>query len=166
MTDAVDTGSTGTPGWWLDRLSRRLTERVRSQHIYEDYYHGDHRLSYATRKLLEAFGETFRYLRVNYCGVVVDALAERLEVQGFRFGDDQSTADAAWAIWQRNVMDARFAHGLREGLIKGESSGSRLPERHASLAPLASVVNRRSSWGCPAFRRPAPGSCLEGSARR
>jgi hypothetical protein len=122
MADTVDTGTAGAPGWWLDRLSRRLTERVRSQRIYEDYYHGDHRLSYATRKLLEAFGETFRYLRVNYCGVVVDALNERLEVQGFRFGDDQAAADAAWAIWQRNGMDARFAQGLREGLIKGESS--------------------------------------------
>ena len=122
MADTIDTGSAGAPGWWLDRLSRRLTDRVRAQRIYEDYYHGDHRLSYATRKLLEAFGETFRYLRVNYCGVVVDALAERLEVQGFRFGDDQAAADAAWAIWQRNGMDARFAHGLREGLIKGESS--------------------------------------------
>ncbi len=124
MARPIDTQNAelGSPEWWLARLSRRLTERTRRLRIYDDYYRGEHRLKFATRKLLDAFGETFRNLHFNYCGVVVDALVERLEVQGFRFGTDEAAAKEAWRIWQANKLDAHFARGIRVGLTKGEFS--------------------------------------------
>ena len=36
---------------------------------------------------------------------MVNAVAERLQVVGFRFGSDADN-EAAWAIWQANAMDA------------------------------------------------------------
>lgn len=41
----------------------------------------------------------------DWCALVVNAVAERLRVVGFRFADP-ADSDAAWAIWQDNSMDA------------------------------------------------------------
>lgn len=41
----------------------------------------------------------------DWCALVVNAVAERLKVTGFRFGSE-AASDAAWAIWQANGMDA------------------------------------------------------------
>ena len=112
----------GSAEWWLPRLEQRLIARQTGMTLFDDYYHGRHRMTYHTARVLAAFGTTFKDLRMNYCGVVVDALTERLEVQGFRIGRDQAAADAAWEIWQRNRLDASFARGIRAGLTKGEFS--------------------------------------------
>lgn len=117
-----DTLIRGTPGWWLQTLTARLRARHATQALHQRYYDGEQRQTFLLRKLLEAFGDEFRGLNFNYCAVVVDALAERLEVQGFRFGSDDRAAGEAWNIWQRNQLDARFARGLRGCLIKGEAS--------------------------------------------
>lgn len=116
------TATRGSAEWWLPKLESRLVARHANMDLFDNYYHGDHRMTYHTARVLGAFGATFRGLRMNYCGVVVDALAERLEVQGFRIGSDQGAADAAWDIWQRNRLDASFARGVRAGLTKGEFS--------------------------------------------
>jgi len=124
MPDFIDPSkaASGTAEWWLPRLERRLLARQSDMKICDDYYHGRHRMTYHTARVLGAFGTTFRDLRMNYCGVVVDSLNERLEVQGFRFGKDQAAADAAWSIWQRNRLEALFARGTRSGLTKREFS--------------------------------------------
>jgi hypothetical protein len=112
----------GSADWWLHRLTKRLADRQPLMAHHDRYYRGQQRQEFLVRKLLEAFGTEFRGLAFNYCAVVVDALAERMEVQGFRFGDDARAADEAWSIWQRNGLDARFARGLRSGLVKGETA--------------------------------------------
>ncbi len=112
----------GSAEWWLPRLEKRLLARQTDMALFDDYYHGRHRMTFHTARVLGAFGVTFRDLRMNYCGVVVDALNERLEVQGFRIGQDQTAADAAWSIWQANRLDALFARGTRSGLTKAEFS--------------------------------------------
>jgi hypothetical protein len=116
----TQTAEAGTPAWWLGRLHARLVARQPEMQTFDQYYHGTQPLEFLTAKLLDAFGATFRGLSFNYCGVVVDALAERLEVQGFRFGENRNAADAAWAIWQDNGLDGAFARGLKSGLVKGE----------------------------------------------
>lgn len=118
----VSKAAPGSAEWWLPRLEKRLIARQADMTLFDDYYHGRHRMTYHTARVLLAFGATFRDLRINYCGVVVDALTERLEVQGFRIGKDQAAADAAWDIWQRNRLDALFARGTRSGLTKREFS--------------------------------------------
>lgn len=118
----LDTDALGSPLWWLKRLAQRLDARVPTMQLHQRYYDGEQRQTYLLRKLLEAFGTEFQGLSFNYCAVVVDALAERLEVEGFRFGSDERAAGEAWDIWQRNQLDARFARGIRGCLVKGEAS--------------------------------------------
>lgn len=137
----IGTPDIGGPTWWLDRLGRRLTARAgratfsrvgrhdtaldrhlveaTGMALYQAYYEGNHRETYKIRRVMEAFGLRMPIF-VNYAGVVVDSISERLGVDGFTFGADDRASDAAWTIWQDNNLDAGFKRGMRSGLIKGE----------------------------------------------
>jgi hypothetical protein len=54
----------------------------------------------------------------NWCELVVNAVAERLQVVGFRFGN-KSDSDAAWAIWQANCLDADAELAQTDALVQG-----------------------------------------------
>jgi len=70
---------------------------------YREYYDGNHdtKLTDRIKKFLELKeGQEFN---INYCPLVVDALAERLVVTGFN-ADEQS--ELFWEWWVANRMDA------------------------------------------------------------
>jgi hypothetical protein len=92
------------PDEWRDILVRRLDARWSVLQEYDKAYDGRLELSYATRKFFELYGSLFRALANNWMQIVVDASAERLRVQGFRFGG-QDADDEAWDIWQANGLD-------------------------------------------------------------
>lgn len=56
---------------------------------------------------------------VNWSSVVVKAIAERLRVQGFRIGKDDTANDDLWDIWESNELDhySNLAHV--EALVQG-----------------------------------------------
>lgn len=104
-TVTLEQSSLRSPEEWRDALLRALGARMPTIAKCESYYNGDHKLAFTTSQFRETFGYLFSAFADNWCDLVVDAAAERLRVEGFRFGD--STADsAAWEIWQRNGLDA------------------------------------------------------------
>ena len=112
----------GTSAWWLDRLGKKLDGRQAELKRLDDYYRGVQGLRFASTKFREAFGKTFEHYAENYCGLVVDAVEERLNVTGFRMGSEPSAeqADAdAWRIWQDNELDAWSQIAHVESLVKG-----------------------------------------------
>jgi hypothetical protein len=113
----------GSPLWWVAKLSRKLDDRKANLKRLDDYYEGKHPLGFTTAKYREAFGDMFSAFSDNWCDLVVDAVEERLNVQGFRLAE-QAGDDEAWRIWQRNQLDAdsRIAH--TEALIHGVSYAS------------------------------------------
>lgn len=108
-----------TPEEWRDELSARLDRRAPTVSLYERYYDGTHRLAFATSKFREAFGDLFSAFSDNWCGVVVDAAVERLEVQGFRFGKDKTADDDAWRIFQANGLDAELPTAFENAVATG-----------------------------------------------
>ena len=113
-----------TPAAWLDLLERRLHERWSRWSVYDSYYEGDHRFSQWLANVQRAFtgtvlGNLLSGLTDNYMPLVVDAAAERLRVQGFRFGDDAD--NEAWDIWQRNGLDAQANMVHTEAIKLGEA---------------------------------------------
>ena len=102
----IDTSVQGSPAWWFKNLSKRLVDRQNELTTYDKYYGGEHRLMFASERFREAFGGLFRELADNWCEVVVDAVEERMNVDGFRFGTELEADDDAWVIWQRNALDA------------------------------------------------------------
>jgi len=67
-----------TPAAWLTSLERKLAAQQREIQIFEDYYDGNHRLAFATRRFRQAFGSLFNAFADNWCESVVDAPVERL----------------------------------------------------------------------------------------
>lgn len=115
-----------TPAAWLDLLERRLHERWNRWSLYDDYYEGDHRFSAWLRSVQQAFrgtvlGNLLNGLTDNYMPLVVDSAAERLRVQGFRFGDSENADEDAWAIWQANGLDAQANMVHTESIKLGEA---------------------------------------------
>src|SRR5262245_5543785 len=84
------------------------------------YYAGEHRLPRAPAGAAEAFRRFLSISRTNWCRLIVDAVAERLRVTGFRFGDD-AISDNAWLIWQDNDMDADHEMAQNDALVCGSS---------------------------------------------
>jgi hypothetical protein len=116
MADATTAGS---PQWWLKRLSAQLSSRREKIARYDRYYSGEHPLAFATAKFRESFGGLFKELADNWCEVVVDAVEERLDVDGFRFGSEPEADKDAWEIWQRNQLDADSELTHCEALVTG-----------------------------------------------
>lgn len=101
-----------SPEWWVNVLVNRLEMRAIQVLHFQAYYEGRHRLSYAGARWRTAFGHLFTHFADNWCQLVVDAVAERLNVEGFRMTDEPKGDSDAWDIWQRNQLDhdSNLAH--------------------------------------------------------
>ena len=106
---------------WAKRLDKALDAKLPYTSLYNAYYDGDHRLQFATEKFRKAFGGLFDEFADNWCAPVVNALDERLQVVGFRFGDAEEADRDAWDIWQANHMDAESRLAIKASLIDAES---------------------------------------------
>jgi hypothetical protein len=85
----------------LDTIKGNLDKRQ----LYTDYYEGNHNLAFATEKFKSAFGRTLKGMRDNLCPIVVDALADRMEVINFSGEKEDQIATEAWKLWQREQME-------------------------------------------------------------
>jgi len=86
----------GTPLALLDSMEQKLNNRQVTLQRLSDYYDGRHRLAFTSEKFREAFGGMFSAFADNWCPLVVDAVEERLNVQGFRHGIDPKADKDAW----------------------------------------------------------------------
>jgi len=100
----------------LDTIKANQPERQR----FIRYYDGRHELSFATEKFKSAFGQTMKNMRDNLCPIVVDAPADRMEVINFSNGENTNPqADAAWKLWQRELMELHSNDVHKEALKTG-----------------------------------------------
>jgi hypothetical protein len=93
----------------VDRLVKKLEAELNVKKtacdVYSAYYNGQHNLLLSTQKFRETFGSMFTAFADNWCQLVVDAVEERLNVEGFRWGGVQEGDKDAWRIWQANGLD-------------------------------------------------------------
>lgn len=110
-----------TPYWWVDRLYNRVIDGLDDIDKHDAYYRGQFPLPWLAPQAAHEFRRILRMTRSNFMGLVVDAMVERMNVEGFRIG--QSTAGDAdvWRIWQANNMDSDFDQGILEAAIAGHS---------------------------------------------
>lgn len=97
----------GDPEFWLHRLAQGLVDRQARYDLLERYVEGNHPLPSGDRRYVRALRELQEKAKTNYIGLVTNAPVERMEVVGFRFGEDPNTEadDEANRIWQGNNMD-------------------------------------------------------------
>lgn len=97
-----------------DRLLKELSARAKRVGELECYRDGRHPLPEGltqargrkAQEMRKLFERLLKESRSNWCGLIVDAVDERLAVDGFRFGGQQQAAEDVWEIWQANQMDA------------------------------------------------------------
>lgn len=81
VADEIEVGS---PIWWLKRLYGRLDALQAPLAKLDSYYTGDHNLWFLSDKTKAAFGGALSNMNDNWCGVVADAVEERLNPTGIR----------------------------------------------------------------------------------
>lgn len=95
----------------MDNIQQALDcikANLKPRQMFCDYYDGNHRLAFASSKFESTFGQTLKKLRDNLCPIVVDAVADRMEVINFsgeNKEDKSAVADEAWKLWQRELME-------------------------------------------------------------
>lgn len=95
--------------------------RARREHLLlaDRYYTGDHPLPFLTKQAAVRYRELVRMARTNWPALIVDAVADRLAVEGFRL--DNEVDATAWDIWQANGLDAEHALVHTDCLVYGET---------------------------------------------
>jgi hypothetical protein len=117
----IESTAVESPGWWLKKLKKNLDARQTDLRKYNDYYTGKHPLKFASPKFRQAFGGLFDAFADNWTELVVNAVEERLNVEGFRLGKETKGDSKAWDIWQANGLDSQSQVAHLEALIHGES---------------------------------------------
>lgn len=114
----------GSPLWWVEKLAPKLTTQAVDAARHEVYYDGRHPVPVAltTGKYREAFVQMLREVQDNWMPIVVDAVEERLNVDGFRMPDDPAGDAAAAAIWQANHLDAESELAHTTALTTGRAA--------------------------------------------
>jgi hypothetical protein len=100
------------PDQWLKRLLKAHDNDMPLLQQHDQYYEGNQPLSYMAPELMRELNQRLRQLVINWPRLVVDALEERLDVEGFRYSDDAEASAELWGIWQANDLDeeSQLAH--------------------------------------------------------
>jgi len=100
---------------------RKLDQQAGRARLYQQYYDNEAGII----ALLEGeerrtFKDFLSESQANWCELVVNAVADRMRVIGFRFGSEEAN-ETAWALWQASTMDADHGMVQKDALIAGSS---------------------------------------------
>lgn len=110
-----------TPAGWVDYLALRLQQQSIEASRFNDYYEGRHSFLFSQDKFRRAYADLIGRFADNFCSLIVDSVAERLEIDGFRMTDDPEADIDAWSIWQRNDLDALSSTAMTESLVSARA---------------------------------------------
>lgn len=94
-----------TPEQWLKRLISCHDHDLAELKLMDAYYEGTQPLSYLAPEILRELEDRMRALVINWPRLVVDALDERLDIEGFRYSNAESAEEDLWELWQANDLD-------------------------------------------------------------
>lgn len=98
--------------------SRQLDAQIPAAMTYQSYYDGEPAiLALLDTDERQMFRRFLDESQANWCQLVVNAVAERMQIVAFEWG---SSSDAAWAIWQANGMDADAELVQTDALVTGK----------------------------------------------
>jgi len=110
-----------TPEEWLARLIYLHDSELQELRRLDAHYEGEQPLSYMHPELIQQLEGQVRQVVLFWPQLVVDSVAERLKLEGFRRPDQVSGDDRLWEIWEANDMDAGAARAHVEALVLGRS---------------------------------------------
>lgn len=109
-------------------LATDLALRNQSTVELQRYYDGDHPMAYVHRKVATRYARLLTQAVSNFPLLIIDSVADRLTVQGFRI-DDSDADQFVWReLWQRNDLDIFSAMIHQQALVSGISYVSVWPD--------------------------------------
>lgn len=106
----------------LKTLSDKLDETYPKLVQLDTYWHGQQPAAFLAPTSREALGDRLKVLAINFPRLAVTALAERLQLTGFRLdGPDAEPDDQLWKLWRRNGMEDAAAQAHVDALVYGRS---------------------------------------------
>lgn len=142
-----------TPAGWADYLSMQLTAQAIEAERMNDYYEGRHAFLFAQDKFRRAYVDLIGGFADNFCSLIVDAVAERLAVEGFRMTEDPEADRDAWNIWQRNDMDSRSSTAMVESLVAARSFATVWGDQDGNPIIELEDATELITWGETSDRR-------------
>ncbi|WP_431903662.1 phage portal protein [Nonomuraea sp. bgisy101] len=94
-----------TPLEWAVRLKRRHEAELDKLRALDAYYEGIQPLAYMHPELMAELGDRIKAVVVNWPRLVVDAVEERIDLEGFRRDSDSEADSKLWEFWQYNNLD-------------------------------------------------------------
>lgn len=119
----------------LEALAAKRPQYIR----YANYYRGDHETRFASDAYRDTFAKLLKNLRYNRCPSVVDAIADRLQVQGWQVETDKDDTEGSKPAddeWDR--IQGKKLQGLVhvESLRSGDSYLIVWPDPENEMLPL------------------------------
>lgn len=116
------TGTSADDARWA---LQQITARAPAYKLARDYYDGRHRLAFATEKFRQAFAGLFHAFALNLTAPVVDAVHERVRIEGWGLtdGTDEAADGApleASALWSMDQLGMMASEVHREALVTGD----------------------------------------------
>ena len=116
----------------VDRLRESLFNELPRLEKWSRYYEGTQPMSYMAPELARELEGRVRQVVVNWPRLVVDALEERLDIEGFRIANTPD--ERLWEWWQANNLDefSQMAHidaltACRSYIIVGTQESGEVP---------------------------------------
>lgn len=89
--------------------------------VYWDYYNGNQPIMYSAERLRELFQKIDVKFRENWCGVVVDAVMDRLNITGFQIANNEALQRRLDEIWKQTEMYLDSDDTHLAALVTGEA---------------------------------------------
>jgi SPP1 Gp6-like portal protein len=126
-----------SPLWWVKRLYKQIAAQDAYFTKMNNYYRGEPaHYPWLPEQARQEFSRLLELTKSNYMGLVIDATAERIAVEGFRIGDDLPADEQTWRIWQANALDSGSDKAILEALIGGRSYLLVAPNEKDATTPL------------------------------
>lgn len=106
---------------WLNFLSVRHDAELKDLERLNSYYEGTQPLTYMHPEVWAEVADRIKPVIIAWPQLVVDALEERLDVEGFRLPDAAGNDKDLWRVWQANDMDEQSQLGRIDALVMKRS---------------------------------------------
>jgi hypothetical protein len=125
-------------------MSDALDQRNAESMFLDRYYYGLHPMPWVHEKASDAYRKLLKQAVTNFPLMIVDSVADRLTVEGFRLGE-QDADDMVWTdLWQRNNLDVYAPIVHTQALSTSVSYGSVWPSADGSRA----IIRAESCYEC------------------
>lgn len=108
---------------WLTALTTRHDAEMPQLREYDDEYEGCGKRSYMHPEILRELADRLQPVVVAWSQLVVGALEERLDVEGFRLPDEADADAEMWRVWQANDADEQSQQAHVDALVMRRSYG-------------------------------------------